>query len=45
MEEGQEYKSIFGRRVLIVVPIVCIFMAVMVVLMLVPTRYQFKVSN
>jgi hypothetical protein len=45
MEERQEYKSILGRRVVLVIPVVFIFMAVMVVLMLVPTRYQFKVCN
>jgi hypothetical protein len=45
MEEGQEYKNVLGRRVILVIPIVFMVMAVMVVLMLVPTRYQFKVSN
>jgi hypothetical protein len=45
MEERQEYKSIMGRRVILVVPIVFIVMVAMVMFMFVPMRYQFKVIN
>ena len=45
MEEGNAYKNVLGRRVIIAIPIIFVIMAVLFLLMAIPPRYQFKVTN
>jgi hypothetical protein len=45
MEEGHVYKNLLGRKIIIAVPIIFVVMAVIFMVMELPSRYQFKVTN
>jgi hypothetical protein len=45
MEEGHVYKNVLGRRVIIAIPIIFMVMAAIFLLMVVPSRYEFKVTK